>query len=221
MKTEKTEKQVLHFDELNFNSRKAVIKGLITLINDRPAPLNDERSIRALLYHGFRNDSFVSLCEEYGIVADEKLFISAYDKGSSIIAEKFLDGTTPVLKEITKSLHNNILSRFDSVLNIIRASNINATHWAWKPERYVSFENGRAFLANETLQKMQEEFTTFLDSESKEKVFELLKSICLYVNQFTQIQVEKNLIPLLKDENWFDINSEGFISPKLDLLKYC
>jgi hypothetical protein len=228
MKTETKapEKKLLHFDESNFNRVKNILTLLVEMINEKPIPTNDAMSIRALERNGLKNDSFLSLCEEVGIIPDKDFFLSVLKNGVSPISEHLIKDVAPALKEVVKISHEPTLKRFSLVLNQIKNRLANEQHHTWiyaqkviQFEKFISFVGGRSVV--EPLESIKEGFRTYVDSEAKAKALELLEEIAYLTNLLRKLQTDKNLIPYSLDFNWFMEDPAGKITPNPEIIKYC
>jgi hypothetical protein len=230
MKTEtKTpEKKLLHFNEANFNKVKNVVTLLAATINEKPVPTNDPMSVRALARNGLKNDSFLSLCEEAGIIPDENLFQNILKNGLAVIGEELVKDVTQPLKETVRISNEPLLKRFSTVITQLKTRLATETHHVWLHtqkvysfEKFISFIGGRAVVTPETMEALKEDFKTFIDSESKVKAYELLDSIAYLTNHLRQLQNDKNLVPFALDYNWFSEMPDGKIIPNPEIIKYC
>jgi hypothetical protein len=230
MKTEekKTEMKLLQFDEANFIKVKSVLNVLADVINEKPIPSENLRSVRALEQNGYKNDCFVSLCTEAWIILDEELFFSCLKNGVSAIVEQITKDVAPAMKEVVRVSHEPLLKRFTAVFSQFKSRVANENHYIWMQsqrsyqlEKYISFIGGRAVVTPETLENLKAEFRTYVDTESKAKALEVLEEIAYLTGLLKKLQVDKNLIPFALDFNWFMEDPAGKITPNPEIIKYC
>lgn len=86
---------------------------------------------------------------------------------------------------------------------------------------YISFVDGLALVTDQAKETIREIFTTRVDTEARQEVFEGMKAVAEAMNTFNANLVKRgiNLKAIVQDEYWFHLEGD-LIAPDLSNIRY-
>lgn len=232
MKT--TEKKVIDFDQMGFDGTMADLEGFIHSLNKRPCEVNDPLSLRQLTRNGIVNECFVTGGVKIGVTPSLALLKKVLNKNPTQLREIVV---SEVLRELNKQgLHEavkrSVLQSYevDELAFISVVTRLNQSYsFMNRPrstridqiEKYISFADGQAIVADEAKEEIRELFTIRLDTPDKQEIHALLMAVG---EAITNLNAKLLTLPKFYTGMTFDaeyLTSEGSnIIARNDIMKF-